>query len=65
MKAKIHIKTEWCKGCNICVEYCPTQVLEQKKKKVVVKNLEACTACMLCELRCPDFAIQVEKLKNE
>ncbi|TET67894.1 MAG: 4Fe-4S ferredoxin, partial [Candidatus Zixiibacteriota bacterium] len=25
----------------------------------VVKNPEACTACMLCELRCPDFAIEV------
>jgi 2-oxoglutarate ferredoxin oxidoreductase subunit delta len=23
---------------------------------------EACIACMQCELRCPDFAIKVEKI---
>jgi NAD-dependent dihydropyrimidine dehydrogenase PreA subunit len=26
-----------------------------------VVNLEACTACGLCEIRCPDFAITVTK----
>ena len=24
-----------------------------------VAHIEDCTACMLCELRCPDFAIEV------
>jgi NAD-dependent dihydropyrimidine dehydrogenase PreA subunit len=27
--------------------------------KAVVLSADACTGCMLCELRCPDLAIQV------
>lgn len=57
----IEIKKEWCKGCEICVEFCPTNVLAMNGLVVEVVNLEACTACGLCEIRCPDFAITVTK----
>lgn len=56
---RIEINEIYCKGCYICIEFCPTQVLEMKGVVVSVKNLEACIACMQCELRCPDFAIKV------
>ena len=56
---RIVISAERCKGCAICVDFCPTKVLEMKGTIVAVKNLEACTRCQLCDLRCPDFAIQV------
>jgi len=56
---QIEVKEEWCKGCTICVEFCPQDVLAMNGALVEVVNLEACTACMLCELRCPDFAITV------
>jgi len=57
----LHINREWCKGCGICVTFCPTQVLElDLDNKAVVRRLEDCTACMMCELRCPDLAIEVE-----
>ncbi len=55
----IVIHENLCKGCSICVDFCPTNVLEMKGSVVSVKNLEACTRCQLCDLRCPDFAIQV------
>ncbi|MBN2357493.1 4Fe-4S binding protein [candidate division KSB1 bacterium] len=55
----IEINEAWCKGCAICVELCPEDVLAMEKGKVKVVNLEACTACGFCELRCPDFAIVV------
>jgi 2-oxoglutarate ferredoxin oxidoreductase subunit delta len=29
--------------------------------KVRVVDIDKCTICMACELRCPDFAIFVEK----
>ncbi len=58
---KISIKKEWCKGCAICVEFCPQDVLGMNGAYAEVVNLEACTACGLCEIRCPDFAITVEK----
>jgi len=56
----IVIIPENCKGCGICVEFCPTHTLGLKKGKVFVANLENCTGCQLCDLRCPDFAIMVD-----
>ena len=55
----IEIIEKYCKGCHICVEFCPTKVLEMKGFTASVKNLEACIKSMQCELRCPDFAIRV------
>jgi 2-oxoglutarate ferredoxin oxidoreductase subunit delta len=51
-----------CKGnlCNICVTYCPEKVLSMGFSCVEVVNVNACTKCMLCEIRCPDFAIFVD-----
>jgi 2-oxoglutarate ferredoxin oxidoreductase subunit delta len=51
-----------CKGnlCNICVNYCPEKVLSMGFRHVEVINVDACTKCMLCEIRCPDFAIFVD-----
>ena len=56
----IRVKTEWCKGCEICVAFCPKNVLEMEGGKVRVARPDDCIRCMLCELRCPDFAISVE-----
>jgi 2-oxoglutarate ferredoxin oxidoreductase subunit delta len=61
VNTEIEIKVEWCKGCEICVAVCPHDVLEMDGGVVRVKNAEACTACGLCELHCPDFAITVRK----
>jgi 2-oxoglutarate ferredoxin oxidoreductase subunit delta len=56
-----HINRDWCKGCGICVELCPKHVLElDDQDKVVVVRPQDCICCRLCELRCPDFAIEVE-----
>lgn len=57
----IEIKKEWCKGCEICVEFCPFNVLAMNGALPEVVNIDACTACGLCEIRCPDFAIKVIK----
>jgi 2-oxoglutarate ferredoxin oxidoreductase subunit delta len=57
---EIRVNEVWCKGCGICVAFCAPRVLENGAGGVpLVANLEACTLCMLCELRCPDFAIVV------
>lgn len=56
---KIVIEADWCKGCAICVEFCPKKVFVMNGKLPVVVNLEACNRCMLCEMRCPDFALRV------
>lgn len=53
------VDKKWCKGCGICVEFCPKNVLELKDEKVNIKDLDSCIQCGQCELRCPDFAIHL------
>lgn len=55
---EIKIKKEWCKGCGICVTFCPKQVLGYDEQgKVAMLDAENCIKCGQCEMRCPDFAI--------
>jgi 2-oxoglutarate ferredoxin oxidoreductase subunit delta len=63
-KGVVEIKAEWCKGCAICVEFCPEQVLIMERGKAKVASPELCTACNMCELRCPDFCITVTAIKE-
>ncbi len=60
-KLKEHkILREWCKGCGICVHFCPKHVLElDKDGKVSPVRYEDCIACRMCELRCPDMAMEI------
>ena len=60
-KVNISIIPRYCKGCEICVKLCPTQVLGMEMFKVKVVDIDKCTACGACELRCPDYAIFIDK----
>lgn len=65
-KSYYHIVRErYCKGCNICVSFCPKQVLVLKNGKVFPERPELCIGCRMCELRCPDFAIEVKERSAE
>jgi 2-oxoglutarate ferredoxin oxidoreductase subunit delta len=63
---ELTINLEWCKGCGICVSFCPKQVLELgPDDKARVVRPEDCICCSLCEIRCPDFAIELFTAGNE
>ena len=62
---EIRVDRVRCKGCDICVEFCPTGVLELIDGKAVPVALERCNTCNLCDLRCPDFAITVYPVDEE
>ncbi len=65
MKSEISIKMERCKGCGICVTFCPKAVLAvDELSKVQVVSGDACIGCGQCELRCPDYAIFVDRIKE-
>lgn len=62
----VEVKREWCKGCNICVSFCPKNVLElDEEEKIVVARREDCIKCFQCEMRCPDFAIFLIEKEEE
>jgi 2-oxoglutarate ferredoxin oxidoreductase subunit delta len=63
-RGRVTVFPNWCKGCNLCVAFCPTGVLAQGEDgRVIVAYPEKCTACRWCELHCPDFAIFVSDVE--
>lgn len=61
LSKKLFIEKSWCKGCGICIEFCPTGALGMDGEKVCMKEESKCVLCGLCELRCPDYAIYIQK----
>jgi 2-oxoglutarate ferredoxin oxidoreductase subunit delta len=53
------INVAWCKGCGICVAFCPRKALRLVGEKSAV-DFDRCVLCGLCELYCPDLAITVD-----
>ena len=59
-KLKVSINPAWCKGCGICIAFCPKQALGRTADdKAVWEHPEQCIRCGLCEQRCPDLAIEL------
>ncbi len=67
MSSEVMLRSSWCKGCGICVEFCPKKVfsLDAEAEKAVVEHPEACVGCGTCERMCPDLAITVHRNGGE
>ncbi len=66
MKGKITISREYCKGCEICISFCPKKMISLSAElnssgylTAVYKESEECTGCAVCALVCPEAAIEV------
>lgn len=65
-RGHITIFGRWCKGCGLCIAFCPQSVFEADGRgRPVVRFPAKCTACELCVKRCPDMAITVRRLDEE
>lgn len=61
----VEVNTAYCKGCEICVQVCPKDVLAMNDRlKAQVIKITDCTGCLSCEIYCPDFAINVEEVEE-
>lgn len=66
LRAEVVVFDNWCKGCGLCVAFCPRGVLEMNGDgRVHVVAPERCTACHWCDTHCPDFAIVVRQLDED
>jgi 2-oxoglutarate ferredoxin oxidoreductase subunit delta len=68
----IEVKDDWCKGCNLCIDRCPVDALEESDKMnrrgirpPKLKEKNECNYCRYCELICPDLAITIIPDKEE
>ena len=68
MMYRIHLNPAYCKGCGICIEACPKNVLKSGRRIDAKGHLlpqtgdmERCSGCRTCELGCPDFAIALSE----
>ncbi len=67
----VTIDTDRCKGCELCVVACPTDVLKLRPKEVndrgyhfaFMNNPEACIGCGSCATVCPDGCIEVYRMR--
>jgi 2-oxoglutarate ferredoxin oxidoreductase subunit delta len=65
-RGQIHLIPERCKGCEVCIHFCPQNVLcisDERNQKgyripMVIPGKETeCVNCEFCTLICPEFAI--------
>jgi 2-oxoglutarate ferredoxin oxidoreductase subunit delta len=65
-EAPVELNVSLCKACGICIDLCPTHVFDATEMgEAVVARPEDCTQCLLCELHCPDFAIEVRRREKK
>ncbi|MBM3245730.1 MAG: 4Fe-4S dicluster domain-containing protein [Candidatus Omnitrophica bacterium] len=66
--AKITIDKDKCKGCLLCVSFCPKGLIKAAKglnkrgvAAVEFKDTGECLGCTLCAVICPDCCVEVYK----
>jgi len=73
VKSEVIINELLCKGCELCVYFCPRGCIEMTKNKLnpqgyvlpVFNHPENCNTCGICTRMCPDLAIEVYVLIEE
>lgn len=65
-RGQVYIIPERCKGCKICIEFCPQAVLQESSEmnakgyhypEILPGKESSCVNCEFCTLVCPEFAI--------
>ena len=66
--AAVTVNEDVCKGCGLCIDACPKNIMEIDKSHLKkgyhpahCKEQESCIGCAFCATMCPDVAITVER----
>ncbi|KUO48791.1 MAG: hypothetical protein APF76_18085 [Desulfitibacter sp. BRH_c19] len=69
---KITFEEDTCKGCELCIEFCPKNLISLSNRfndkgfhPATVKNTSKCSGCAICARMCPDVAIAIEQIEYE
>ena len=73
IRGAVTIDVNHCKGCELCVVACPTDVLLLQPKEVNDRGYhyaftarpDACIACASCAMVCPDACIEVYRVTEK
>lgn len=72
-RGQVYIIPSRCKGCEICVEFCPNDVLQNSDQtnakgyhypEVIEGKEESCIHCEFCMVVCPEFAIYTVEVEQ-
>jgi electron transport complex protein RnfB len=58
------IDENWCIGCTLCIEVCPTDAIFGSNKRMHAVMESYCTGCELCIPVCPVDCIQLESVSG-
>lgn len=73
-RGQVFIIPERCKGCKICIRFCPQQVLFESENTndkgyhypdIAPGKENDCVHCQFCALVCPEFAIYTTAVKGK
>jgi 2-oxoglutarate ferredoxin oxidoreductase subunit delta len=70
-RGTVHIRADLCKGCQLCIECCPTHVLalstsfNAKGYRYPTVASDGCIVCQACATICPDYAIFATPFHSE
>jgi 2-oxoglutarate ferredoxin oxidoreductase subunit delta len=66
VKGWIEVNELYCKGCELCVNACPQEVMSLDMARLTPKGYhpvhliaDGCTGCGICAIMCPDAALTV------
>ena len=70
-QGQVFLIPERCKGCRLCIELCPQNILQESHQtnvkgyhypELVDRPNVACVHCEFCAMVCPEFAIFTQEI---
>jgi 2-oxoglutarate ferredoxin oxidoreductase subunit delta len=71
-RGQVYIIPDRCKGCNLCIHFCPQGILQESAKtntkgyhypETIHSSDKYCVNCEFCTMVCPEFAIYTQEVK--